>query len=221
MIAQYAADHDVLLMPVKLKMGERMKAKAASFALLGSVVLGVAPAYADAPDASDQSSVVSAGTSAADSDAAVGAEGGQLLLATDEQYVRIFGAAKAAQQGVTYEAVTEADSPADSAVADDTDRAIAEADSAAAADAGAAADEAASSHWSVVKFAGRDADGRYIPTRQGNRAFGWVHFSGPHNINSSKVIKVAVSEHPERGSTKTRSCTARCCTTVSASFSLV
>ncbi|MGW2035223.1 hypothetical protein [Streptomyces sp. NPDC001811] len=147
---------------------------------------------------------MSAGTSAADSDAAASAEGGQLLLATDEQYVQTFGAAKAAQQGLTYEAVTEADSPAESAVADDTDKVIAEADSAAAADTGAAADEAASSHWSVVKFVGHDADGRYIPTRQGNRAFGWVHFSGPHNIHSSKVIKMAVSEHPERGSTKTR-----------------
>ncbi|MER7679195.1 hypothetical protein [Streptomyces sp. NPDC096934] len=71
-------------------------------------------------------------------------------------------------------------------------------------DAGAAAGEAASSHWSVVKFVGHDANGRYTPTRQGNRAFGWTHFSGPHNIHSSKVIKVAVSEHPERGSTQTR-----------------
>jgi hypothetical protein len=49
-----------------------------------------------------------------------------------------------------------------------------------------------------------DKDGRYIPTRQGNRSFGWVHFSGPHNIHSEKVIKAAVNEHPERGSTKTR-----------------
>ncbi|MET7612382.1 hypothetical protein ABZX97_14920 [Streptomyces seoulensis] len=136
---------------MKKKMGERLKAKVASFALLGSVVLGAVPAYADAPDVSDQSSVASAGTSAADSDVAAGAEGGQLLLATDEQYVRTFGATKAAQQGLTYEAVTETDSPADSAVADDTDKAIAQADSAAAADAGAAIDEAASSHWSVVK----------------------------------------------------------------------
>ncbi|MER6439335.1 hypothetical protein ABT275_23655 [Streptomyces sp. NPDC001185] len=154
--------------------------------------------------AADQTSA-SAGTSAADSDAAASPEGGQLLLGTDEQYVQTFGAAKAAQQGLTYEAVTEADSPADSAAADDTDKAIAAADSAAVADdAGTAADEAASSHWSVVKFVGHDADGRYIPTRQGNGAFGWVHFSGPHNIHSSKVIKVAVSEYPERGSTATR-----------------
>ncbi|MFE2965398.1 hypothetical protein ACFXKC_17315 [Streptomyces sp. NPDC059340] len=106
-----------------------------------------------------------------------------------QQYVQTFGATKAAQQGLTYEAVTEADSPADSAVADETDKATAAADSAAVADdAGTAADEAASSRWSVVKFVGHDADGRCIPTRQGN----------------SKVIKVAVSEHPERGSTNTR-----------------
>jgi len=195
-----------------------MKARVASFALLGAVVLGVAPAHADTPNSSDQSSGVLAGTSAADSDAAASAEGSQLLLATDEQYVQKFGTAKAAQQGLTYEAVTEADTPADSATADDTDKAIAKADSAAAADTDnaiaqaaseAAADAeaaaaAASSHWSVVKFVGHDADGRYIPTRQGNRDFGWVHFSGPHNIHSSKVIKVAVSEHPEKGSTKTR-----------------
>ncbi len=56
----------------------------------------------------------------------------------------------------------------------------------------------AASHWSVVKFVGTDADGRHIPTRQGNRAFGWVHFSGPHNITSEKVIKTALSEHPEK-----------------------
>ncbi|MFF8028889.1 hypothetical protein ACFZDJ_49115 [Streptomyces sp. NPDC007896] len=94
-----------------------------------------------------------------------------------QRYIQTFGATKAAQPELTYEAVTEADSPADSAVADETDEAIAAADSAAVADdAGTAADEAASSHWSVVKFVGHDADGRYIPTRQGDSKFGWSIF---------------------------------------------
>lgn len=44
----------------------------------------------------------------------------------------------------------------------------------------------------------RTPTGRHIPTRQGNREFGWVHFSGPHNIKSPKVIKTALSEHPEK-----------------------
>lgn len=43
LIAQYAADHDVLLMPVKNKMGESMKAKVASFALWGPLSLGWLP----------------------------------------------------------------------------------------------------------------------------------------------------------------------------------
>ncbi|MGH1554135.1 hypothetical protein ACRAWF_25885 [Streptomyces sp. L7] len=42
------------------------------------------------------------------------------------------------------------------------------------------------------------------PTRQGNRDFGWVHFSGPHDIHDEKVIRAAMNEHPEHGSTKTR-----------------
>ncbi|MFD5542280.1 hypothetical protein ACFWIJ_31790 [Streptomyces sp. NPDC127079] len=93
---------------------------------------------------------------------------------------------------------------ADSAAADDTDKAIAAADSDIRESDATADDDAASDHWSVVKFVAHDKDGRYIPTRQGNRSFGWVHFSGPHNIHSEKVIKAAVNEHPERGSTKTR-----------------
>jgi hypothetical protein len=93
-----------------------VKTEVASFALLGSVVLGVTPAYADAPDVSDRTAVVSAGTNPADGDPAVTPEGRQLFLATDEQYVQTFGATKAAQQGLTHEAVTEADSPADAAV---------------------------------------------------------------------------------------------------------
>ncbi|MFF0013179.1 hypothetical protein [Streptomyces sp. NPDC005374] len=184
-------------------MGERLKVEVASFALLGSVVLGVTPDCFDAPDVAGRTST-SAGTNAAGSDAPVSPGDGQLLLATDEQYVQTFGADKAAQQGLTYEAVTEVVAQADSAVADNTDKVIAADSAAVAGDSGAAAAEAVSSHWSVVRFAGHDADGRYIPTRQGNRTFGWVHFSGPHNIHTSKVIKVAVSEHPERGSTATR-----------------
>ncbi|MEV0179329.1 hypothetical protein AB0I54_08495 [Streptomyces sp. NPDC050625] len=140
-----------------------------------------------------------------DGDALADLDASQLSLASDEQYVQTFGAAKAAQQGLTYNAVTEADTPEDSATGADTGETFAAADSTAAGDdAGVAAGEAAGSHWSVVKFVGHDADGRYIPTRQGNRDFGWVHFSGPHNIHNEKVIKVAVSEHPERGSTRTR-----------------
>ena len=180
-----------------------MKAKVASFVLLGSMTLGVAPAYADASGVTDQSSTT-VETSAVDDSTTVSADGGQLFLASDEQYVQAFGAARAAQHGLTYEAAPQSDSVADSAATDDVDRSVSQADSAAvAADAGTA-DDAVTSHWSVVKFVAHDRDGRYIPTRQGNRDFGWVHFSGPHNIHDEKVIKAAVNEHPEHGSTKTR-----------------
>lgn len=180
-----------------------MKAKVASFVLLGSMTLGVAPAYADASGVTDQSSTT-VETSAVDDSTTVSADGGQLFLASDEQYVQAFGAARAAQHGLTYEAAPQSDSVADSAATDDVDRPVSQADSAAvAADAGTA-DDAVTSHWSVVKFVAHDRDGRYIPTRQGNRDFGWVHFSGPHNIHDEKVIKAAVNEHPEHGSTKTR-----------------
>ncbi|MFF6990948.1 hypothetical protein [Streptomyces sp. NPDC010273] len=180
-----------------------MKAKLASFVLLGSVTLGAAPAYADASGVGDEPTT-SVATSPVGTSTEAGGDAGHLFLASDEQYVQTFGAAKAARQGLTYEAVVGSDSVADSAVADDTDKAIAADSDAEGSDAAAAADDAASSHWSVVKFVAHDKDGRYIPTRQGNRSFGWTHFSGPHHIHSEKVIKAAVNEHPERGSTKTR-----------------
>jgi hypothetical protein len=184
-------------------MGERVKAKVATFVLLGSVTLGAAPAYADTFGVTDQSSTA-VETSAVDDSTTASADGGQLFLASDEQYVQTFGVAKAAQRGLTYEAVAQSDSVADSAVADDTDKSVSQADSADVAAGAATVDDAATSHWSVVKFVAHDKDGRYIPTRQGNRDFGWVHFSGPHNIHDEKVIKAAVNEHPEHGSTKTR-----------------
>ncbi|GGN05092.1 hypothetical protein GCM10011578_028640 [Streptomyces fuscichromogenes] len=130
--------------------------------------------------------------------------GAEVLRLTDPYLLRTFGAAKATQQGLTYEAVVDADSVSDSTAADDTDKAVAVADSDTSEGDTAADDDAASSHWSVVKFVTHDKDGRYTPTRQGNRSIGWVHFSGPPDIHSEKVIKAAVNEHPERGSTKTR-----------------
>ncbi|MFE0254395.1 hypothetical protein [Streptomyces sp. NPDC059010] len=154
-----------------------MKVKLASIALLGSVTVGAIPAYANASDFSGQSTTALK-TSAVGNPAATDAGEGGLHLASDEQYVQTFGAAKAAARGLTY----KADEPSDSGVV--------------AGEAG--------SHWSVVKFTAHDKDGRYIPTRQGNREFGWAHFSGPHNIHNEKVIKAAVNEHPEDGSTKTR-----------------
>ncbi|WP_181803918.1 hypothetical protein [Streptomyces shenzhenensis] len=175
-----------------------MKAVLASFVLLGSVTFGAAPAYAGAPAVADEPAT-SVQASAVDNSTEASGEAGQLFLASDEQYVQTFGASKATQQGLTYEAVADSDS-----AADDTDKAIAAADSGLGESDATADDDAASSHWSVVKFVAHDKDGRYIPTRQGNRSFGWVHFSGPHNIHSEKVIKAAVNEHPERGSTKTR-----------------
>lgn len=184
-------------------MGERVKAKLASFVLLGSVTFGAAPAYAGTSGVADEPTT-QVQTSTGDSSTEASGDAGQLFLASDEQYVQTFGAAEATQQGLTYEAVADSDSVADSAAADDTDKAIAAADSDIRESDATADDDAASDHWSVVKFVAHDEDGRYIPTRQGNRSFGWVHFSGPHNIHSEKVIKAAVNEHPERGSTKTR-----------------
>ncbi|NUP23864.1 MAG: hypothetical protein HOZ81_48980 [Streptomyces sp.] len=158
-------------------MGEHVKIKLASLALLGSVTVGATPAYAGAAVFPDQSTTSLDAPAVGNPPATVGDEG-RLHLASDEQYVQTFGAAKAAARGLTYQAGDQAVS-------------------------GAAADRAGS-HWSVVKFSAHDKDGRYIPTRQGNREFGWVHFSGPHNIHNEKVIKAAVNEHPESGSTKTR-----------------
>ncbi|MFG2370238.1 hypothetical protein ACGFY9_02005 [Streptomyces sp. NPDC048504] len=146
----------------------------ASFVLLGSATLGAAPAHADASGVTDQSSTT-VETSAVDDPTTASADGGQLFLASDEQYVQTFGVAKAAQDGLTYEAVAQSDSVADSAVADDTDKSVSQADSADVAAGAATVDDAATSHWSVVKLVAHD-----------------------------KAIKAAVNEHPEHGSTKTR-----------------
>lgn len=100
------------------------------------------------------------------------------MLVSDGQYAQRFGASKAVAQGISQEDVEQAEESA--------------------AVNGANLTAARASHWSVRKFVGTDADGRHIPTRQGNRDFGWVHFSGPHNIKSPKVIKTALSEHPEK-----------------------
>ncbi|MEU3514148.1 hypothetical protein ABZ770_02460 [Streptomyces sp. NPDC006654] len=139
------------------------------------MTFGAAPAYAGTSGVADESTT-QVQTSTGDSSTEASGDAAQLFLASDEQYVQTFGAAEATKQGLTYEALSDA----------------------------TADDDAVSDHWSVVKFVAHDKDGRYIPTRQGNRSFGWVHFSGPHNIHSEKVIKAAVNEHPERGSTKTR-----------------
>ncbi|MFF4542480.1 hypothetical protein [Streptomyces aureus] len=181
-----------------------MKSKVASIMLLGSVALAMAPAHANASVISDRPAA-SLGNLVSDSGTEAEAGGDQLTLASDEQYVQTFGAARAAQQGLTYEAVAASDSVEDSGAADDTNRAIAAEDSVGAdQDAGSADDEAAAGHWSVVRFVAHDAEGRYIPTRQGNRELGWAHFSGRHNIHSEKVIKAAVNEHPESGSNRHR-----------------
>ncbi|MFE2631623.1 hypothetical protein ACFXDP_27405 [Streptomyces sp. NPDC059374] len=104
--------------------------------------------------------------------------GSGLMLSSDEQFVQQFGAEKARAHGISED---DAEQTEKNAAAND-----------------AILGDARASHWSVRKFVGTDADGRHIPTRQGNREFGWVHFSGPHNIKSSKVIKTALSEHPEK-----------------------
>lgn len=146
---------------------------AGAAALTTAAMLFSAAPIALADDAPDGNAVVSASqTGGAD------ATGDGLALVSNEQYVQTFGASKALAQGLSQETVDQAE---ESIAAD-----------------GAAVSSAASDHWSVVKFVGTDADGRHIPTRQGNRNFGWVHFSGPHNITSRKVVKVAVSEHPEK-----------------------
>lgn len=81
-------------------MGECVKAKLASFVLLGSVTLGAAPAYADASGDTD-GTTTSVQTSTVDSTTDAGGDAGQLFFASDEQYVQTFGAAKATQQGRT------------------------------------------------------------------------------------------------------------------------
>ncbi|MEV5984940.1 hypothetical protein AB0L85_07935 [Streptomyces sp. NPDC052051] len=49
-----------------------------------------------------------------------------------------------------------------------------------------------------MKVWSKDANGLRIPARFGNGELGWSHFSRPHNITNTKVIKVITSEHPER-----------------------
>ncbi|MEU9105554.1 hypothetical protein AB0D54_14465 [Streptomyces xanthophaeus] len=50
----------------------------------------------------------------------------------------------------------------------------------------------------MVRFTSGDGEGKYIPTREGNKAFGWQHFCVPHNIHDPKVIKIVTSEHPKK-----------------------
>lgn len=94
-------------------------------------------------------------------------------MLSDEGYAQAFGTARAEEEGLAV-APSQENPPSPRA------------------DAGAAV-----SHWSVVKFVSKDGEGKYIPTREGNREFGWKHFSGPHNIHDPKVIKIVTSERPE------------------------
>lgn len=96
-----------------------------------------------------------------------------LRVMSDEGYARAFGADRAGAEGLTV-APARAHRSAPRIGAD-----------------------ASSSHWSVVKFTSKDGEGKYIPTREGNRKFGWRHFSGPHNIHDPDVIKIVTSENPE------------------------
>jgi hypothetical protein len=97
-----------------------------------------------------------------------------LRVMSDEDYVRTFGEQRARTEGVPLPA-ERIGQPAVEQPAGER-----------------------SSHWSVFKFSAEDSDGRTIPTREGNREFGWKHFSGPHNITSSKPVKTLLGGHPER-----------------------
>ncbi|NEC10209.1 hypothetical protein [Streptomyces sp. SID7909] len=44
-----------------------------------------------------------------------------------------------------------------------------------------------------MKFKTKDRGGKIIPTRAGNSALGWIHFSKKHNITNSNVIKKIIS----------------------------
>ena len=96
-----------------------------------------------------------------------------LRVMSDGGYAQLFGADRAEAEGLTVDSpqVIPASPHADVAVQ--------------------------VSHWSVVKFVSKDGEGKNIPTREGNRKFGWRHFSGPHNIHDPKVIKIVTSERPE------------------------
>ncbi|MGH4031384.1 hypothetical protein ACQB60_20895 [Actinomycetota bacterium Odt1-20B] len=47
-----------------------------------------------------------------------------------------------------------------------------------------------------VKCQREDPDNRVIPTRVGNGALGWRHFSGPHNIKKCSVVNTALKNSP-------------------------
>lgn len=61
--------------------------------------------------------------------------------------------------------------------------------------------------WRAVKFTAKDGKGRAIPTRVGNSALGWRHFSSNHNITNPNVVKAIIggtsnpgrdAKHPHR-----------------------
>ncbi|WP_189945897.1 hypothetical protein [Streptomyces roseolus] len=52
---------------------------------------------------------------------------------------------------------------------------------------------AAGPSWAAVKFNSKDKSGRVVPTRAGNSALGWKHFSGRHNITDPDVIKQIIN----------------------------
>lgn len=99
-------------------------------------------------------------------------EGEKLAVMSDEAYAAAFGPVRARSEGLSVESA------------------------AAAAPLPLNRSTASGSHWSVVKFVSKDGEGKYIPTREGNSAFGWQHFSAEHNIHDPKVIKIVTSEHP-------------------------
>ncbi|MFI5766126.1 hypothetical protein ACIA8F_34985 [Streptomyces sp. NPDC051563] len=41
-----------------------------------------------------------------------------------------------------------------------------------------------------MRFVSTDGEGKPIPTREGNKHFGWQHFAAEHNIHDPKVIKM-------------------------------
>ncbi|WP_229866723.1 hypothetical protein [Streptomyces gelaticus] len=59
---------------------------------------------------------------------------------------------------------------------------------------GPAAPALAAPHWNKnIECKQTDPDGRVIPTRIGNHALGWSHFSGKHNIRKCKVVDAAIA----------------------------
>lgn len=94
-----------------------------------------------------------------------------LSVMSDEEYAAAYGQDRARAAGLAAESPTAALSPQGPPAA-------------------------RGSHWSVVKFVSTDGEKKPVPTREGNSAFGWQHFSEPHNIHDPKVIKIVTSEHP-------------------------